>query len=339
MEAHDIPKNKQSSLPERGTHIHHIKGVPHTRRRFSSVRAIFSDRKDEGCFISHKPIQFDRTLETGGLDKPCKPHSAIKFAEKYVQWDHIIGNSAFGTVYICRIRDSKRAQYSCDYAIKKYHRKSKEGQDRYRERLLSEFSLASTLRHQNVVSSLHLLEDEKGSLHGVMELCSGGDLHTMIQETGGLEAIEADCYFKQAILGTQYMHQQCIAHHDLKLENLLLTMNGCIKIADFGNAERFQFADEADPVWTTGRCGSGPYIAPEEFVEGAFDPRASDVWSLGIIYLAMRTGTYLWKRAQRGRDEHFDDYVAGRKSEDGFEPIERFESVSQILALRSNGFY
>lgn len=333
MEANDRVKGQKSSPPERGTHIHRIKGVQRTRRRFLSIRAIFPDRGETG-FISHKPTQLERTLGDGGLHEPRTTYSSTKFAAViYVRWDHIIGSGASGTVHICRIKDSKSAQYSRDYAIKRYHRKSKEDHDSYRERLLCEFSLASALHHQNVVSSLHLLEDQKGVLHGVMELCSGGDLHTMIQQTDNLKAIEADCYFKQALLGTEYLHQQCFAHHDLKLENLMLTADGCVKIADFGNAEHFQPANETDLVWTTGRCGSGPYIAPEEFSEESFDPRASDLWSLGIIYLAMRTGTYLWKSAQRGRDEHFDEYVACRRSEAGFGPIERLESVSQIFAL------
>ena len=84
---------------------------------------------------------------------------------------------------------------------------------------------------------------------------------------------------------------------------------------------------------TAGLCGSAPYIAPEEYVDKEFDPRAVDVWACGIIYMAMRTGRHLWRVAQKGEDEFFDRYLEDRKEEEGYRPIEVLRRVSSNLPL------
>jgi protein-serine/threonine kinase len=75
-----------------------------------------------------------------------------------------------------------------------------------------------------------------------MEYCAGGDLKTLVLRAGRLETSEADCYFKQLMRGLEYLHEMGVAHRDLKLENLLPTADGALKITDFGNAECFRLA-------------------------------------------------------------------------------------------------
>jgi protein-serine/threonine kinase len=59
---------------------------------------------------------------------------------------------------------------------------------------------------------------------------------------------------------------------------------------------------------TTGRCGSIPYIAPEEYLDGEFDPRPVDVWPMGMIYMATRTGRLLWDAALKHKDNNYIRY-------------------------------
>jgi protein-serine/threonine kinase len=155
-----------------------------------------------------------------------------------------------------------------------------------------------------------------------MEYCAGGDLYTLILASGKLDVMEADCFFKQLMCGVEYMHEMGVAHRDLKPENLLLTQNGSLKITDFGNGECFRMAWEKEAHLTAGLCGSAPYIAPEEYTDKEFDPRAVDVWATGVIYMAMRTGRHLWRMAKRDEDEFYERYLEGRKGEAGYEPIE-----------------
>jgi protein-serine/threonine kinase len=152
-----------------------------------------------------------------------------------------------------------------------------------------------------------------------MDYCNGGDLfHLIFESSGGLETAEANCFFKQLIRGVEYLHRMGVAHRDLKPENLLLTSDGCLKISDFGSSECFRMAWDGRNnqkncaiQGSTGICGSEPYIAPEQFEKGEFDPRLADIWSCAVIYMAMRTGKHLWHVA-RPEDQHYERYLTFR---------------------------
>ncbi len=227
-------------------------------------------------------------------------------------------------------KDSKREHL---FAVKEFKQRPGESAKRYQRRLTSEFCISSSMQHPNVINTLDLLQDEKGVYCEVMEYCSGGDLYTLVLAAGQLDVTEADCFFKQLMRGVEYMHEMGVAHRDLKPENMLLTTHGSIKITDFGNGECFRMAWEKEAHMTAGLCGSAPYIAPEEYVDKEFDPRAVDVWACGIIYMAMRTGRHLWRVAQKGEDEFFDRYLEDRKEEEGYRPIEVLRRVSHVVTL------
>ncbi|EGW34066.1 serine/threonine protein kinase [Spathaspora passalidarum NRRL Y-27907] len=248
------------------------------------------------------------------------------FVEKYGRCQEVIGRGAFGVV---RVSHKKNLTSSIEslYAVKEFKKRVNESDKKYHRRLTSEFCISSSLKHINIIDTLDLLKDANGDYCEVMEFCSGGDLYTLIIGQGKLEYAEADCYFKQLIRGVNYIHEMGVAHRDLKPENLLLTQNGILKITDFGNSECFKIAWEREIHLSEGICGSSPYIAPEEFTEETFDPRCVDVWSCGVIYMAMRTGRQLWKLADPEKDEFYQEYLTKRKEEGGYEPIESLKRL------------
>lgn len=71
-----------------------------------------------------------------------------------------------------------------------------------------------------------------------------------------------------------------------------------LKITDFGEAEVFKGPYEREIHLSTRRVGSKPYIAPEEYVQAQFDPRAADIWSCGVIYLVMTFRRFPWNQAK-----------------------------------------
>jgi protein-serine/threonine kinase len=255
--------------------------------------------------------------------------------QKYGKCQEVVGRGAFGIVRVAHKPDPKDSKREQLYAVKEFKQRPGESAKRYQKRLTSEFCISSSMQHPNVITTLDLLQDEKGTYCEVMEYCSGGDLYTLVLAAGQLEVVEADCFFKQLMRGVEYMHEMGVAHRDLKPENLLLTTHGSIKITDFGNGECFRMAWEKEAHMTAGLCGSAPYIAPEEYVDKEFDPRAVDVWACGIIYMAMRTGRHLWRVAQKGEDEFFDRYLEDRKEEEGYRPIEVLRRVSLFPDLSS----
>lgn len=262
------------------------------------------------------------------LSSLLKQSSSIndsRLHSKYGQLSSVVGKGSFGVVRLAQKTDPNDKRRKLVYAVKEFHISESESEKAFMKRLASEFCLASSLHHVNIIETLDLLRAGSDKFCGVMEYCAGGDLYSLIAVSGKLETVEADCFFKQVMRGVAYMHEMGVAHRDLKPENVLLTSRGCVKLTDFGNAECFRMAWEKEVHLSQHLAGSGPYIAPEEYVKDEFDPRAVDVWASGVIYLAMCTGRHLWLRAEPD-DEFYARYLAGRKDKNGYEPIERLKT-------------
>jgi hypothetical protein len=114
----------------------------------------------------------------------------------------------------------------------------------------------------------------------------------------------------------------CLRHTNV------LNILDLVQEPDFGQAECFRFPWDAKARVTTGRCSSIPYIAPEQYLDGEFDPRPVDVWPMGMIYMAMRTGKLLWGAALKHKDNNYIRYLGDRKLPSDFRPIERLQNVS-----------
>jgi protein-serine/threonine kinase len=184
------------------------------------------------------------------------------------------------------------------------------------------------MHHINVIQTFDILPQNEISpiFCQVMEYSGGGDLFDVLYDSpDGLDVSEANCFFKQLIRGVAYLHNIGVAHRDLKPENLLLTSSGCLKISDFGSAACFKGTavdsdgeeDDDEEACSKihlikGLVGSEPYIAPEEFIEKNYDARQVDVWSCGIIYMAMRKATHLWQVAKTD-DDSYEKYLRFRQ--------------------------
>jgi serine/threonine protein kinase len=181
----------------------------------------------------------------------------------------------------------------------------------YERKIKSEYAIAKACVHPNIVKSLWLCTDHGKWFH-VMEYCQLGDLNDLIAKDF-FSLTDRLCMFKQLIRGVDYLHSRGIAHRDLKSENLLVTKDGCLKIADFGTGEVFSgphpgmrncrrqsIADPDAPIQTCqpGWVGSHPYMAPEIYQRtGPYDPRAADLWSVGIVLVTLLFNVTLWQGA------------------------------------------
>jgi protein-serine/threonine kinase len=328
-------QHKRFEMAEDGTHVHYLKSTKRQEKLSDMVRDMLGGgkRKDhEGgdqqlSLMSSWVDQLKLERESMATEKKGGPNSTANLVEKYGKCQEIVGRGAFGIVRISHKQDPTDSKNELLYAVKEFRRRPQETSKKYQKRLTSEFCISSSLRHPNIIHTLDLLQDAKGDYCEVMEYCAGGDLYTLILAAGTLMVPEADCYFKQLMRGVEYMHEMGVAHRDLKPENLLLTTHGALKITDFGNGECFRMAWEKEAHMTAGLCGSAPYIAPEEYQGGEFDPRAVDVWACGVIYMAMRTGRHLWRVARKDEDEFYERYLEGRRDEDGYAPIETLHRV------------
>jgi protein-serine/threonine kinase len=340
-------QHKRFEIAEDGNHAHYLKSTKRQEKLSDMVRDMLGGGKkkdNEGSdqqlsLMSTWVDQVKSERESMASEKKGGPNSTANLVEKYGKCQEIVGRGAFGIVRISHKQDPADSKNELLYAVKEFRRRPQETSKKYQKRLTSEFCISSSLRHPNIIHTLDLLQDAKGDYCEVMEYCAGGDLYTLILAAATLTVPEADCYFKQLMRGVEYMHEMGVAHRDLKPENLLLTTHGALKITDFGNGECFRMAWEKEAHMTAGLCGSAPYLAPEEYQGGEFDPRAVDVWACGVIYMAMRTGRHLWRVARKDEDEFYERYLEGRRDEDGYAPIETLHRVCCTPFQTLSAFY
>ncbi|MEQ2165274.1 hypothetical protein GOODEAATRI_015192 [Goodea atripinnis] len=91
---------------------------------------------------------------------------------------------------------------------------------------------------------------------------------------------QARFYFRDVVLGIEYLHYHKIIHRDIKPSNLLLGDDGHVKLADFGVSNEFEGPD----ALLSGTAGTPAFMAPEMMSEHqqSFSGKALDVWAMGI---------------------------------------------------------
>ena len=146
-----------------------------------------------------------------------------------------------------------------------------------------EAQAAARLSHPNIVSVYDVVEE--GALHYiVMELIEGVTLKSYIEKKGCLENKEAIGIAIQVASGIAAAHSHHIVHRDIKPQNIIISRDGKVKVADFGIAK----AVSAQTMNATA-VGSVHYISPEQARGGYCDER-SDIYSFGITLYEMVAG-------------------------------------------------
>lgn len=146
-----------------------------------------------------------------------------------------------------------------------------------------EAQAAAGLAHPNIVSVYDVVDE--GSLHYiVMELIEGITLKTYIASKGYLEIKESIGIAIQVAQGIAAAHEQHIIHRDIKPQNMIISKDGKVKVADFGIARAV-----SAQTMSSAAMGSVHYISPEQ-ARGGFSDERSDIYSLGITMYEMVTG-------------------------------------------------
>ncbi|KAK6639263.1 hypothetical protein RUM43_007535 [Polyplax serrata] len=142
-----------------------------------------------------------------------------------------------------------------------------------------ELKILRQLRHPHIIH-IHSIY-KKNSRYA-----ERGDLLDYILRRGPIPEGQSRIWTKQVALALQYMHELEIAHRDLKCENILITSNFNVKLADFGFS-RCVVNNKGLRMLSETYCGSTAYSAPEILKGIPYNPKVSDIWSLGVLIYVM----------------------------------------------------
>lgn len=177
------------------------------------------------------------------------------------------------------------------------------------ELIKEEIAIMKKLNHPNLVQLIEVLDDPtEDSLYMVMEMCKKG---VVMRVDMNLEAkadpyAEETCrlYFRDLILGIEYLHAQGVVHRDIKPDNCLINHEDVLKVVDFGVSEMFS---KDSQMLTAKSAGSPAFLPPELCIvkHGDVSGKAADIWSMGVTLYCLRYGSIPFRK-----DQIFDLYNA-----------------------------
>jgi len=188
-----------------------------------------------------------------------------------------LGQGGFGTVLL--VEETATGEMRALKEISKRNMNSKE----HWECVIAESEALQKLRHPLIIKFYDAFQDA-AHIYFLLELADGGTLLQQLEKRGGRFSEEwSRFYCAEIALAISYVHSQNIVYRDMKLENLLVSNSGHVKLADFGLATQRTNRRQA-------LCGTPHMLAPEVLLKRVVYGPSTDWWGVGMVLCEMLLG-------------------------------------------------
>ncbi|KAL5329921.1 hypothetical protein ACEPPN_003441 [Leptodophora sp. 'Broadleaf-Isolate-01'] len=201
----------------------------------------------------------------------------------------VLGKGNFGKVMLAETKATKQL-YAIKVLKKEFIIENDEVESTRSEKRV--FLIANKENHPFLLN-LHACFQTETRVYFVMEYISGGDLMLHIQR-GQFGTKRAQFYAAEVCLALKYFHENGVIYRDLKLDNIMLTLDGHIKVADYGLCKEDMWYGSTTSTF----CGTPEFMAPEILLDKKYG-RAVDWWAFGVLIYQM----LLQQSPFRGEDE------------------------------------
>lgn len=235
--------------------------------------------------FSGTPSPPPNTTGGGWRWQPPEPEELQRMLPQFVV-ESLIGRGGMGAVY-------KGIQSSLErpVAIKVLPPAIEQQDQAFAERFRNEARLMGRLNHPAIVSVYDFGRTTEGQLYFVMEYVDGTDVQRMIAREGRMLPEHALAVTAHLCDALGYAHKQGIVHRDVKPSNVLIDMEGRVKVADFGLAKLTGAAVNNSGLTQTGMAmGTPDYVAPETLMHGGDVDGRADLYAVGVMLYQMLTG-------------------------------------------------
>ncbi|KAL8598034.1 hypothetical protein ACOMHN_062632 [Nucella lapillus] len=262
----------------------------------------------------------EKKLELEAEEAAKKKGTGPQYFVKDWLFLHTLGEGAYGEV---KLAYNDKTEEAVAVKIINTRGASKSTLDDIRK----EICIHRMLFHKNVIRFWGMRK-EGYTQYLFLQYACRGELFDKIDPDVGMPQAQAQRYFRQLIDGLDYLHKKGVAHRDIKPENLLLDVHDNLKIADFGLATVFRH--QGKWRYLDRFCGSVPYLAPEVMASKPYRAEPADIWSSGLVLVAMLGGELPWN----GAVSSDTDYCKWRECHIENRPWNKIDNLALCLLRR-----